>query len=46
MEGMIDLLRCERCEKPVLLLSPEQREQLAADPERFRYQCTDCDPEQ
>lgn len=36
------MLCCDRCEKPVLLLTGTQPELVEKNPDRYRFVCTDC----
>lgn len=36
------MLCCERCERPVMLLTGTQEKLVDADPWRYTFWCTDC----
>jgi hypothetical protein len=41
----ITVLRCDGCDKPVLLLSRDQALALERDPARYRFLCLTCSGE-
>lgn len=36
------MMRCTSCDKPVMLLTPEQAAKVAAEPEHYDFICVGC----